>query len=167
VFLWKGFKAEGEVDLVTAKIGGNLECYHGQFIGKPELPPDMPALSALDANSAQVKGNVFLSDEFEAEGGVNLVGAKIDGDLECKGGQFIGYKLPALNAKGAEIKGSVSFSEGFAKGRAIFFGSRVGRAFKCSDIKSPEEAFIDLRLAKLGTLLNPEGSWPKAGKFAC
>jgi sRNA-binding regulator protein Hfq len=159
VFLNNGFKAEGGVDFGTAKIDGNLECDSCQFLGTNKVV-------ALNANDAEVKGSVFLRNGFKAEGGVDFRTAKIDGNLECNSGQFVGNdNVPALNADAAEVKGSVFLRNGFkAEGGVIFFGAYVGRAFQWFEVKSPEKAILDLRLIKIGTLLNRD-SWPIQGNL--
>jgi hypothetical protein len=43
----------------------------------------------LYLSGAEVKGNVSLNVEFRAEGQVNLVGAQLDGNLYCYGGEFV------------------------------------------------------------------------------
>jgi hypothetical protein len=45
-------------------------------------------LSAFSADRANVKGDVFLSNGFSAEGTVRLPGARIEGDLDCTRGKF-------------------------------------------------------------------------------
>ena len=96
VVLSDGFTAHGEVDLTAAKIGGFLNCSGGNFVGKGEAP-------ALNLSGAHIEGYVFLrrgdDRDFEAEGGVNLTAAKIEGGLDCSGGHFVGKcSVPALSA---------------------------------------------------------------------
>jgi hypothetical protein len=94
------------VNLVAAKIGGNLDCEDAQFFSKD-------AASALDADSAKIDGSVFLR-------------------------------------RGSEVEGKVSF-----------YSAYVGRAFQWFGVKSPEKVVVlDLRLMKVVTLLNQD-SWPK------
>jgi hypothetical protein len=98
---------------------------------------------------------------------VNLVGATIDGNLDCSGGQFIGNdKVPPLNVNSAEVKGGVYLRNSFkAEGQVSFFHSHVGRDFQWSRVESPANAFLDLRVAKVETLLNSKDSWPTEGKL--
>ncbi len=100
VFLRKGFEAAGEVNLIVAKIGGQLSCVDGAFRGKK---------MALNGNGMTTEGPVLLSDGFEATGVVSLIGAKIHGDLECSGGVF---KAPvnALIGDRSEIGGHLFLS---------------------------------------------------------
>lgn len=153
------FIAEGEVNLLAATIEGNLNCDDGQFIGKDTAP-------GLNIHDAEVRNNVFLRNA-NAQGGVNLAGATIDGNLECTGSEFVGNeKMPALNAYGVKVSGNVYLSRGFkAQGDIRFFGAYVGRAFRWFGVRSPEKVKLDLRQAKVGTLLNSEDSWPTQGKL--
>src|SRR5260370_695950 len=106
VTLSAGFEAKGEVNLLSATIGGNLDCRGGQFISKSEE-------RAIQANGAKIEGGVFLSTGFRAEGEVNLLGATIGEDLACDGGQFVSKNQePALDARGAKIQGSVFLRNG-------------------------------------------------------
>jgi hypothetical protein len=48
------------------------------------------AIQVKPTQSRGVKtGSVFMGDGFEAEGSVWLLGAKIDGNLECDKGRFL------------------------------------------------------------------------------
>src|SRR5258707_61177 len=181
VFLRDGFKAEGGVNLQGAKIHGTLECGCGQFIGKDKVPAfDARAVGidgnldcsgtqfvgsdkmlALNGNDAEVKGYVFLKNGFKAVGGVDLGGARIDGDLDCGGGQFISNgETSALNANGAKIEGVAIFNEGFAaEGKVDIVAAQANGGLVWADVSSPGKATLDLRLTKVGTLLNPQNSW--------
>ena len=54
------FSAKGNVDLMGAHIGGDLDCMGGEF--------DNPGGKALNADRITVKGNVRLSNGFSAKG---------------------------------------------------------------------------------------------------
>jgi hypothetical protein len=68
-FLDSGFRAEGEVRLLGASIGGQLTCRRGTF-RRPRGP-------ALGVDGAQVGGAAFLDDGFRAEGEVRLVNGRV------------------------------------------------------------------------------------------
>ena len=72
VFLTGGFKAEGEVRLLGATIGGNLECDGGTFTN--------PEGRARSADGLKVEGSVFLRDGFKAEG-----------EVDFRNGAIVGY----------------------------------------------------------------------------
>ena len=91
VFLQGGFKAEGEVSLSGAQIGGQLSCIKGHFNNAGGF--------ALNAQGATVTGGVFLQGGFKAEGEVSLSGAQIGGQLDCTKGHFNNADGDALNAQ--------------------------------------------------------------------
>ena len=124
---------------------------------------------ALDANGVEVKTHVFVSDGFTAEGGVILANAKIDGQLDCSGGRFIGNnKALALDAKGVEVKTQVFVSDGFtAVGDVSFSTSRIDGNFQLEG--GHFSSALDLRRAKIDTLINSESGsmdgWPAKGSL--
>jgi hypothetical protein len=104
-----------------------------------------------------------LTDGFRGEGGVNLGGVKIDGDLGCDAGHFVGHDI-ALNATSCKIDGSVFLCRCFnPEGRVVFLGGYVGRKFQLSDVKSPDKLLLDLQGARVRTLLISPNSWPIPG----
>lgn len=126
VYLDSGFKTTGAIQFEGIQIGGNLNCVDGHFMVREG--------AALVAQSAYVRGNVFLASAegevidrkrsdfntgeiplktFEATGQVSLIGSQIDGDLDCRGGQFKANDI-ALLADRSQIKGGVYFVEGFS-----------------------------------------------------
>ncbi len=118
------FRADGEVRLVGADIGGSLDCSGGKFV-KPDG-------YALVANRAKVAGSVFLNDGFTAEGEVNLVGADIGGNLECDGGKFVKADGYALNASLVKVAGAVFLRDGFsAEGEVNVAGADIGSNLEC------------------------------------
>jgi sRNA-binding regulator protein Hfq len=148
VFLRNGFRAEGGVDLVRAKIGGNLDCEGGQFIGKGTV-------LALNANSVEVKGGVLLGDGFRAEGEVDLSRAKIANDLDCVGGQFISKvdETAALDAVGTEVKGHVLLCDGFrAEGCVILINATIEGGLDCIGgqfVSKGETAALDAKAVEV------------------
>ena len=100
---------------------------------------------ALDADRLRVGGNVFLNristndkmtsnaDAFRANGEVRLLGARIDGQLNCSGGRFKNPGKIALLASSAQIGGSVFLSDGFlATGQVRLLSARIGGQLRCS-----------------------------------
>ena len=115
VFLREGFHASGEVCLLGARIGGNLECDGGRF--------ENPEGVALACDGLETAGDVFLRDGFHASGEVRLLGARIGGDLDCNGGRFEKPKGVALQCDGAIITGAF-----FLGGGAHFDGISLSPA---------------------------------------
>jgi len=139
VFLREGFTAEGEVRLPNAQIGGVLDCSGGTF-KNPAQKGVAGSGKALNADSVDVKGSVFLHERFTAEGEVRLTGAQIGGDLECSYATFknppqkdVAASGKALIADGADVKGSVFLREGFtAEGEVRLLGGQIGGGLDCS-----------------------------------
>jgi len=149
VFMRNGFTATGEVRLLGAKIGGNLECNGAKLDGKDG--------DALSADRAVIKGSVFLSDGFTASGKVRLLGAQINGNLECNGAKLNGKEGDALSADGAVIKGDLFLSDGFtASGEVRLLGVQIGGNL------ARQGAKLD---GKEGDSLSADGAVIKGGLF--
>ena len=124
VFLRNGFKADGEVNLLGATIGGSLECDGSEFIN--------PKGYALNADGVKVEGGVYLRKGFQAEGEVNLLGATIGGSLDCEKGRFINPTGYALLAANSNIKGGVYLRKGFkGEGEVNLIGATIGGDLDC------------------------------------
>ncbi|MBI3574299.1 MAG: hypothetical protein HY083_01350 [Gammaproteobacteria bacterium] len=133
VFLTDGFHAEGEVRLLGADIGGNLECTGATFSN--------PKGDALNADGLKTAGSVFLRDGFHAEGEVCLLGADIGGQLSCARATLKNPKGEALNADRLKTVGSVFLHNGFhAEGEVRLLGADIGGDFACTGatLKNPE-----------------------------
>ena len=125
VNLQSGFSAEGEVRLLGANIGGDLDCVGGKFHN--------PKKHALIADKMTTKSNVNFRDGFSAEGEVRLVGADIGGDLTCRGGKFHNSGGRALSADGLITKDNVNLNGDFsAKGEVRLLSANIGRNLNCS-----------------------------------
>jgi sRNA-binding regulator protein Hfq len=124
VFLRDGFKAAGEVSMVGATIGGNLECDRGHFINQDG--------KAITADGLTVKGNVFFRDGFTAEGEVRLMGAIIGGELDCSKGTFLNNRADAFKANKINVRLDVLMQKGFrAEGEVRFNGATIGGNLNC------------------------------------
>jgi hypothetical protein len=124
LFFNDGFSAEGEVRLLGAQIGGDLDCSGGAFKN--------PGGNALSADRADVKGSVFLSDGFSAAGEVRLLGAQIGGSLTCRRGTFKNPGKDALSADGVNVKGDVFLRDRFsAEGAVRLHGAQIGGNLDC------------------------------------
>jgi hypothetical protein len=120
VSIGRGFRAMGAVRLAGAKIGGQLDC-SGATFGTALLSGvkisgalncsgatfSNEAGDALDAEGAEISGDVSLHEGFSATGTVRLLVAKIGGRLDCSGATLSNEGGFALVADGAEINGGV------------------------------------------------------------
>jgi hypothetical protein len=126
MFLRQGFRSDGNVNLMGATIGGDLDCTGGTF--------NNPKDYALSLQRIDVKGEIFLSHGFISNGEVGLAGAKIGGDLNCIEGTFTKPTegSEALSADGIEVKGDVFMRDGFhAIGEVRMTGATIGGDLDC------------------------------------
>jgi len=96
----------------------------------------------VDARYAKVVGSVFLSTddsddkrtkEFKAEGGVDLSGTEIGGQLVCAGGSFQNDGKIALNARGIKVAGGVFLRGRFnAVGEVNLSGADIDGQLVCA-----------------------------------
>ncbi len=154
VFFSNAFIASGEVGLLSAQIGGNLDCSGGTFTNPPQK--DVPGGgTALNAELINCKGDVLLRNGFNASGKVCLNGAQIGNDLDCSGGTFtnspqkdVPESSIALSAELINCKSDVLLRNGFhASGEVTFDGAQIGSDFDCSG----------------GTFTNPPQNIPGGG----
>jgi hypothetical protein len=145
LFLKSAFHAEGEVRLLGATIGGNLNAMGGTFKNlKSDKNPDSTGYT-LTADGIKVTGGVFMRNEldadvvknkFVAEGEVRLLGATIGGNLDADGGTFRnpnpkGY---ALNADRIKVHGGVSLRNIFVpEGGVRLHGAEVTGQLQVAD----------------------------------
>lgn len=120
-----GFFADGEVQLLGAQIGSNLDCGAGTFRNASG--------KAIRADRIYVQGSVFLRNAFVAEGEVRLLGAEIGGNLECNDGTFHNAGGRALSADRAGVQGSVFLRDGFnAEGEVRLPAAMIGGNLECN-----------------------------------
>lgn len=151
-------RVEGEVNLFGATIGGSLDCSGAHFSN--------PTKIALNANSAQIEGHVFLTGGFKAEGEVTLVAARIEGNLECDGADFVGSKSGALSPNSARIGGNVYLAEGFRTVGEVNLGqATIGGLLEIRNVRDPDELTLNLHSVKVATFLDDKESWPQHGKL--
>ncbi|MDO8207454.1 MAG: hypothetical protein Q7T38_06490 [Gallionella sp.] len=131
VFLNEGFTATGEVLLLGAQIGGDLNCGGAIFHYTED--------DALSADRAVIKGSVFLNKGCSTTGTVRLLGIQIGGSLECSGAKFDSKDSKnnfALLADRAVIKGSVFLNQSCAAlGAVQLLGAQIGGNLVCEGAK--------------------------------
>jgi hypothetical protein len=86
-----GFTAEGEVNLIGARIGRALDLDGGHFTN--------PGARALHANRITVEQTMLCRNGFVATGEVRLIRAKIDGWLDFRGASLNNREGPALDLR--------------------------------------------------------------------
>jgi hypothetical protein len=201
LFLRNHFHAEGEVRLLGATIGADLDATGGTFRNSNG--------KALNAAGVNVTGSVFIKqglnakgvaeNKFVAEGEVVLVGATIGGELDAAGGTFRNPAKLALNAGRIEVAGSVYLRRGFSadgevrltsaeiKGQlavvdawidelklesarvtGTLFWRNIHKDHKDRHPDFPNKEWkphLNLADAKAGALVDQEASWPEKGRL--
>ncbi len=123
LYLKDSCKVEGEVSLIGATIGRDLDCSGAQFLN--------PGNDVFSADGAKIEGDVLFKGCI-ANGMVRLKGATIGGNLDCSGARFSNPKAEALNADGGTIGGDVFLGDDFkAKGVVSLSGTRIGGSVDC------------------------------------
>jgi hypothetical protein len=170
VLLNAGFECKGRAFFNLARIGGDLDCCGGTFVGVDGW--------AIVATGAIVSGDVKLSsfrDEkknldlcFEAKASVWLVNADIGGSLDCSGASF--KRKPAgvvLDFSRAKIKGDVGLNSPAkdklfeAEGEVRLVSARIGADvnFGGASIRNENGQAINAQNAKV------DGSFYFGGGF--
>lgn len=132
--LWfEGARVTGQVDLITAQVGGQLNCTNATFDNRDAAS----GTAALRAYGIVVADSVFLRSQgddgqFAAYGEVVLRNAQIGGDLDCTGGLFSNPEGRAVDAYGMVCTGTMLCRDRFkALGEVMMRGARVGGDLEC------------------------------------
>ncbi|MFO0493255.1 MAG: hypothetical protein ACK51T_12590, partial [bacterium] len=152
----------GEVRLLGATIGGDLDCIGGRF--------ENPSGVALNAYGLRVRGSVTLREGFHATGGVSFRSATIGGDLDCVGGWFENRNREAINVQSANIAGNLLLRDGFkAQGNVVLRLATIGgllnmHGWRCDDVNNPQQddtfihGILNLSHCRIGTLADGKGT---------
>jgi hypothetical protein len=144
----QGFSAGGAVRLAGADITGSLACRGAQLTGTDR------ASNALVGDGMRVGGDMILDQGFTAAGVVQLAGADITGQLDCRGAQLTGTDRAsnALVGDGMKVGGQFHWAPG-----------------------SPVRGLVDLERAAVHRLDDdwsllddkdvPDAHWPPAGQL--
>ncbi len=98
-----GFRSEGEVRLIGAKILKDLDCSNGIFNNIEG--------NSINADSITVNGSVFFRNGFRSEGEISLVGGTIMGDLDLSDSQLTNDGN-TLNAERVRINDTLILQQG-------------------------------------------------------
>jgi len=136
-----------------------------------------------------MNGSLVLSD-LKCSGEVALLGARIDGQVICRGARFENPNGVALLADGMTVRDDVFFREGFhAIGEVRLIGACIEGELSCrgarfenpngdalnaqrakvqgivhlQDLKS--NGGFDFQYAQVGAILDDENSWPQRGRL--
>lgn len=149
-------ESEGELSFSGAQIGGDIDCRNGQFrrAGNGDA-------TALRFTRIESKGNIYLSAGFKAEGKVQLNGARVRGNVDCRGGTF---SVPAnLTSQDFAAPG-----EAFSEDAVSLVNAEITGALIMAPIERKEgnpaifNGSLDLKSAYVRVLVDNEESWPKS-----
>lgn len=138
---------DAAVLLVSAEIGGNLECIGSELRNSSGV--------ALRAEQMTVNGSMFLRKGFTAwasspRGAVRLLGTRVRGDLSCVGARLTNQTGPALGADGLHVSGSILLRQGFTAR-----GDHHGATLEMDGVQADGIDCTDARLHNLnGPVLN-------------
>lgn len=148
-----GFCSEGEVQLLGARIGSNLDCGAGRFRNAGG--------KALRADRMRIRGSLFLRNAFLAEGEVRLLGAEIGGNFECNDGSFSNPGGSAISGDRLNVQGSVFLRDGFTvEGEVRLLGAQINGNLECNGgkFKNPRGLALNAdRLAVKGNVFLHNG----------
>jgi len=136
-----GAKVEGEIDISFCTMAAKIalkKCHIGEGLSALSaevggLYLDGSKVAFLHADGIAIQGNCHLRDGFSADGEVRLLGARIEGDLDCSNGHFhAGKGKKALNADRLQAGGNVFLDEGFTSdGEVRLVGARIEGNLEC------------------------------------
>lgn len=154
-------RIEGQLDFGGAEIRCCL-ILKGCYIENPIILADATAksisLESSSINGMQAERVIvfgFIDLNGVTSGEVSFVGAKISGQLLCRGARFRNFPGPALNADFTQIDGGVFLDDNFsAIGEVRFFGARIdgqltcrGSNFRAAGPQAPALTLDSLRAA--------------------
>lgn len=130
-----------DVRLARATVGGDLN------LGRARLSSgdrsDMQVPRRLIADGARVAGDALLTDGFESDGDVRLVGVRVVGDVRASSARLSGHvngegqRSDALNLDLARVAGNVALDRGFSAAGGV----RLKRAQIEGDLDCTQAAF--------------------------
>jgi hypothetical protein len=149
--------SDGEVSFSGAQIGGDLDCRNGHF-----RSAEQGDSTAVRFTRIELTGNIYFSKGFTADGKVQLNGARIRGNIDCRGGVFSvpanltsrdfaapdeAFSEDAMSLVNAEVMG------------ALFMAPIEGKNGEAAEFNGS----LDLKSAHVHVLVDDERSWPRLG----
>lgn len=132
----------GELDLEGALIENRLVFHQCAFGDTPNLKDARTKtvsfagshLPGLIATSAKIEGDIHLREGFATEGNVNLIGANVEGRLDCSRGTFNNPTGESISASAISVGADMFFSNGFAaKGEVNLVRASIGGQISCEN----------------------------------
>lgn len=137
-----GFEARGEVRLLGAKIGGDLDCGTARFVNSGAV--------ALDGNGIVVGGSIRLNSGFFADGEVWFNGASIGRNFDCDTASFRNPDGYSLNLDSVRVAGGILMRNGCSfEGEVRLVAASVGSNFECDHSTFNNPSGISLNCDRL------------------
>lgn len=122
-------KTRGPTILGNCTFAKSLEAIGAHF---QLLSLDGSEVTGLNLRGTETVHGLFLGRGFASKKGAFLLGARIGGQLDCRGGSFANVQGGALKADSIVVDQSVLLDDGFnAQGEVTLFGARIGGQLSC------------------------------------
>ncbi len=150
----RGCACDGEASFTGAQIGGDADFRNGRFQAAGNI-----GTTALRLTRIELAGNMYLANGFEAKGKVQLDGAIVRGNIDCRGGTF---SVPHLASHDA-----AAFGEEFSQDAVSLVSAKVAGALIIAPIEGKKElpavfnGSLDLKSAHIHVLVDSPEAWPK------
>jgi hypothetical protein len=151
----RGCESDGEMSFSGAQIGGDIDCRNGRFRGTGNGDT-----AALRFTRIEAGGSIYLSSGFTAFGKVQFNGARVRGNIDCKGGVF---SVP----EGVVSRDFAAPGEAFSEDAMSLVNAEIGSALILGPIPGKDDraaAFdgsLDLKSAHIHVLVDSLEAWPE------
>ena len=126
MFLGRNCLFLGEVRLLSAIIGKNLDLGNSQFKNQESL--------TINAKRLKVGGDVYACENFRSQGTVSFASAMIEGDFKCSKGHFQSTQEKAVSLDQIRINGDLLMNDGFhAEGSVSLQSAVIGMDLNCNN----------------------------------
>jgi hypothetical protein len=174
----RGAEVDGEVRLISATFGGNVECDGASF--RPVSGPSLNA-EGIEARRIHLRG-------ARCTGPLILAGAELDADFDCAGMTLAAPGDVAINAGAIDVGGSVVLRATAIEGEVRLLAARIGADLDCSGARIANPGRDGLQLSRatiagvfflrdgaevdgtlamtgatIGSIHDEAPSWPKRG----
>ncbi|MBI4724086.1 MAG: hypothetical protein HY765_03575 [Rhodomicrobium sp.] len=147
-------ECKGELSFSSAQIGGDIDCRNGRFSRAGDGDTD-----ALRFTRVVAGGNIYLSAGFRADGKVQLNGAIVRGNIDCRGGTFC---VPHVASQDFAAPGEAFSEDAISLVTAVVSGALIIAPIEGKE--EPAAAFngsIDLKNAQIRVVVDNQDSWPR------
>jgi hypothetical protein len=147
-------ECDGELSFSGSQIGGDIDCRNGQFHNARDGDDTALRFTRIDA-----RGNIYLSDGFETKGKLQLNGANVSGNIDCRGGTFT---VPHALSHDAAAPGEAFSEDAISLVNAKVAGALVLAPFEGKELPAAViNGSLDLKSAHIHVLIDGQSAWPK------